>query len=290
MIKNTSQSDVLLISASKDEFDVVLEAESDWQFQKNSRGFVCHTREIGEHAGNKFSITVAHPTDEKGCFAPELVSLMVNEFKPRCISTVGVCAGEADNVSLGDVIIADRVFQYDAETLRDFQEGKVKGEDVFHHISDYHLSPLWSRKAEDFSSDWVNTIKCRRPMGIPSVSVQPKVHVVSMGAGNPEKEYPALFPGIGRYMQEVFATEMGTASVGTIARVKNTDSCIIVKAVADQTNHKKKTPFYFYAIEASYRFLMAFLEDNLLLQPTGYYFPGITQTGDMLPTVSAAGI
>lgn len=268
MIKNTSQADVLMMTALKDELDVVLEAESDWQFQKNSRGFVCHTREMDEYGKNKFSIAVVHPVDKAGCFDPELVSLMVNELKPRCISTVGVC--KADHVSPGDVIIADQIFQYDAEKLRNFQEGKVNGEDIFHYISDYHLNPLWSRKAEEFAPDWVNTIKCRHPAGDMTASVQPRIHVAPMGSGHSGKAASEVFPVISSCVQDVFAIEMGTASIGTIARVNNTESCIIVKAVAD---HEEKTPFYFYAIEASYRFLMAFLKENLLLQRSGYYFP-----------------
>jgi dephospho-CoA kinase len=67
-------------------------------------------------------------------------------------------------------------------------------------------------------------------------------------------------------MRKVHAIEMEAAAIGIVAEIENVDSYIIVKGVADYADHEKDDHFRFYAIEASYRFLMAFLKENLILQ------------------------
>jgi len=63
MGKKDSPIDVLLITAVKDELDVVRKAEPDWQEQKDSKGFSYYTRKVIENAGNEFTIAVARPIE-----------------------------------------------------------------------------------------------------------------------------------------------------------------------------------------------------------------------------------
>lgn len=49
-------------------------------------------------------------------------------------------------------------------------------------------------------------------------------------------------------------------------KLKNIESFIIVKGVVDYADHGRDNLFRFYAIEASYRFLIAFLKENLTHQ------------------------
>ncbi|MCP4106270.1 MAG: 5'-methylthioadenosine/S-adenosylhomocysteine nucleosidase [Desulfobacteraceae bacterium] len=337
MTEKISGTDVLLLTAVKDELDVVLKAESDWKHQEDSKGFDYYTRKVVGTGGNEFSVAVARPIDMGGDFAANLATRLISEIRPRCLSMIGICAGWKKEVFLGDVVVAERVFRYDAGKLKAFREDREKKEDVFHDIRAYNLKPLWIQKAQDFPSDWTNTIKAERPLtynsqemwllyaldafesgegnnpveladrkikcpnwktvlerlekknliqvgsnlklkpkgkklvaehrirhidGIPEPD-KPEVHVGPMGTGSQVKQDPDLFPTISRYMRKILAVDMEAAAIGMVAEIENTDSCIIAKAVSDYGDPDKNDHFRFYAIEASYRFLMAFLKENL---------------------------
>ena len=160
---NITQIDVLLVTAVKDELDVVLDAESDWQAKEDSKGFPYYIRKDIDNAGNEFSIALARPIDMGGDFASNLATRLVNELKPICLAMVGICAGWRGEVFLGDVIIAERVFRYDTGKLKSFSEGKEKTEEVFRDIRTYNLKPLWIQKAQDFPSKWIKKIKKENP-------------------------------------------------------------------------------------------------------------------------------
>ena len=65
---NGTQIDVLLIMAVKDELDVALEAESDWQPKEDSKGFSYYIRKDIDNSGNEFVIAAARPNDMGGGF------------------------------------------------------------------------------------------------------------------------------------------------------------------------------------------------------------------------------
>jgi nucleoside phosphorylase len=341
MDEKNSPIDVLLITAVKDELNVVRKAERDWQEQKDSKGFSYYTRKVIGTRGNEFTIAAARPIDMGGDFASNIATRLVNELKPRCLAMVGICAGWREKVFLCDVIVADRVFRYDTGKLKAFRNGDIGTEEVFRDIRTYNLKPLWVQKAQDFPPDWISTVQTKRPLsysyqelwllyaqeafesgkgkklvdleerktqcpdwtevlkrlvdkglievdeslklteegkrrvdehkirypdGIPPEQDKPKTYVAPMGTVSQVKEDPDLFPTIARYMRKVLAVEMEAAAIGAVAEIENVDSCIIVNGVADYADHERDDHFRFYAIEASYRFLMTFLKKNLILQ------------------------
>ena len=340
MDEKDSPIDVLLITAVKDELDVVRKAERDWQEQKDSKGYSYYTRKVIGTRGNEFTIAAARPIDMGGDFASNIATRLVNELKPRCLAMVGICAGWREKVFLGDVIVAERVFRYDSGKLKAFRNGDIKTEEFFPDICTYNLKPLWVQKAQDFPPDWISTIQTKRPLsysyqelwllyaqeasesgrgknpvdleeretqcpnwaevlkrletkglievdeslklteegkskvaedkiwcpeGIPPEQDKPKTYVVPMGTGSQVKEDTGLFPTITHYMRKVHAVETEAAAIGIVAEIENVPH-IIVKGVADYADHEKDDHFRFYAIEASYRFLMAFLKENLINQ------------------------
>ena len=60
---------------------------------------------------------------------------------------------------------------------------------------------------------------------------------------------------------------MEAAAVGAVAEIEGVDSWIIVKSVSDYGDGEKDDHFRDYAIETSYRFLIAFLKENLPSKP-----------------------
>lgn len=92
---------------------------------------------------------------------------------------------------------------------------------------------------------------------------KPIVHVRPVATGGQVKEDLEIFPTIARYERKVLALEMEGAAIGTVAEVEDVEYCIIVKGVSDFADPDKDDHFQEYAIEASYRFLIAFLKDEL---------------------------
>lgn len=161
MDNKTTQIDVLIITAVKDELDVVRKIESDWEQREDNSGFDYYIRTDTDidNPGNEFTIAVARSFDKGGDYASNIATRLVTELKPRCLAMVGICAGRRDKVFLGDVIVAERVFRCDGGKLKAFKEedGGWRKE-VFHDIKTYNLNPKWKMRAEDFPIDWIKTV------------------------------------------------------------------------------------------------------------------------------------
>lgn len=163
MGQKDSQVDVLVITAVKDELDVVLETEADWLRQHDNIGYPYYVRQDVSKTGDHLSIAFARPIDMGGDFASNVATRLTKELRPRCLAMVGICAGWRDKVFLGDVIVAERLFRYDAGKLKTYLAGDGRVSDVFHDIRTYNLKPLWVQLAQDFSSDWTSKIQTQRP-------------------------------------------------------------------------------------------------------------------------------
>jgi len=279
MLKNGSHIDVLLVVSMKEELDIILEAESDWQAQNDSEGFVFYTRNANVNTKDEISVALVRPVDaESGFFDSDIVSRLVNRTEPRCVSMAGICAGQRGKAVLGDVVIADRVFRYNTHKIKAFQEGKIQREETFSYINSYNINPLWIQKARIFPSDWTDTIKTENPRAFMPGDEKPRVHIAAMGTGDHANENPEVFPVTVSHVRKVLTIDTGAFAIGAVAEIENVDAFIIVKAVADHVNSEKDDPFRSYAIEASYRFLMAFLKDNL---PQPRYHLNIPINADM---------
>jgi tetratricopeptide (TPR) repeat protein/nucleoside phosphorylase len=156
--------DVLVLTAVKDEYDVVLASEPDWNQHIDPSGFVYCIRT--DPAGLRWAF--ARAVDMGPENAANLATRLVSVLKPTCLAMVGVCAGWRPKVQLGDVIVAERLFRYDAGKLRAFRDGNARQEEVFHDIRTFNLDSRWRQRAEDFSSEWASEITQPRPLEYPS--------------------------------------------------------------------------------------------------------------------------
>ncbi|MBM3457942.1 MAG: hypothetical protein FJX77_05355, partial [Armatimonadetes bacterium] len=58
-------------------------------------------------------VVLARPVFQGGTAAANLIGGLMAVLQPRCLAMTGVCAGHPDRTSLGDVVIADRLWRYD---------------------------------------------------------------------------------------------------------------------------------------------------------------------------------
>jgi nucleoside phosphorylase len=341
--------DILILVAVPDELRVIREVEDDWVENTDSSGYPYYIRDDIGLAGNSLSIAIARPINMGGDFAANLATRLIIELRPRCLAMVGVCAGKRDKTFLGDVIVADRVFRYDAGKTTAFIKGEIIEKDFLSDIKTYNLNPKWKYRADDFPVDsWVEAIKNKRPVSIqyqegwllntlsackqedmqaliespqamehcpnwketldslekkdlikiaetaddllfltdkgrsianrarikyrgniqdPS---EPKIHVAPIGTGSSVIEDPDIFKEVMSSVRKVLAIEMEAAAVGAIAEIEDVKHCIIAKAVSDYGDSDKNDHFREYAIETSYRFLIAFLREALVDEEKQY--------------------
>ncbi len=123
--------DVVVLTAVKDEYDAARRvedgAQADWLEKKDQAGLAYAVRDYRTQDGGRIRIALARAVNMGAADAAATATRLVNELKPRCLAMCGVCAGRKGKVTLGDVIVADRMFFYDNGKLEAYinQENKI---------------------------------------------------------------------------------------------------------------------------------------------------------------------
>ncbi len=119
------RADVLIVTAVPEEHQAVLEADGGagaWTEHEDPMGISVAFREIALEGGGSLTIAVTQALGMGGPNAVIAAANAIKDYDVRCLAMCGVCAGRRGDVALGDVIVADRVWQYGA--------GKRKAEKV----------------------------------------------------------------------------------------------------------------------------------------------------------------
>ncbi len=89
-----------------------------------------------------------------------------------------------------------------------------------------------------------------------------KVFVKAIATGTKVVEDRKIFSTISKNVRSVLGLEMEAFAIGEIASIEQINDFIIAKAVSDYADEDKDDHFRTYAIEASYRFMKCFLQEN----------------------------
>ena len=154
--------DVLIVTALKEEFDAVRAvargAINDWQEHRDHAGFTYLTRDYTGVSG-PFKVGLVRAVSMGGFAAGQVATRLVRELDPRCLAMCGICAGRRSQVFLGDVVVADRVYQYDTGKL--YADGTM-----LQDITTYNLDPRWKQAAEHFTLPDVDRLQGARPLSL----------------------------------------------------------------------------------------------------------------------------
>jgi nucleoside phosphorylase len=153
-------ADVLIVTAVKDEYQAVLAVDtgaaprSAWEKRTGSTRLEVAFRNFATDRG-LLRIAVTQALGMGGVGAVNAAAQLVQDYKVHCLAMCGVCAGRRGEVALGDVLVADRLWQYDT--------GKRKAEIDAHgqrapreqgDIDMYRIQPPeWLHAAERFQVD-----------------------------------------------------------------------------------------------------------------------------------------
>lgn len=125
--------DVLLICALKDEYDQALLVADGllepWvEHTDGPRGWI-YARAIFASPTGPLVIHATWATHMGREQAGAVISLFLEAQAPRCLAMSGICAGRRGDVSLGDVIFADRLYGYDAgKTVVEDGKARFRGD------------------------------------------------------------------------------------------------------------------------------------------------------------------
>ncbi|WP_437728676.1 pentapeptide repeat-containing protein [Sorangium sp. So ce861] len=154
---DTRRVDALVVTALQDELEAVLslgEAGRDgWREARDPAGFPYYVRELPNDRGKPLRVAAAWSGRMGESAAAARAQGLIDELDPGCLAMCGICAGRRGEVSLGDVIVADRVYSYD-EGKRVAAPGGGGDGAFFHDIETYNLERTWNMDAALFAREF----------------------------------------------------------------------------------------------------------------------------------------
>lgn len=147
--------DVLIITALKKELDALRAAVpggmAAWTDRKDSQGFPYHTVELACPQRRTLRIAAAWAGAMGRMIVASRASRLLGELEAGCLAICGICAGRRGESTLGDVIIADRVWSYDS--------GKATDTDFYHDITTYNLEANWAVEASYLADECMTKVE-----------------------------------------------------------------------------------------------------------------------------------
>lgn len=225
---------------------------------------IYHIGEINLTSGMKKNILAASTTRMGLVSSSALTTKIQIKFQPDYIFMVGICAGVKDKTNLGDIIIADPVW--------DWGSGKsTKVDGVSSHLPSPHQVNLDTKLRSKLmrlsvEKKYLNEIYCNYNLGKrPTHSLQLLIGPMASGASVIEDE--DIVNKIKSSNRDVIAVEMeayGVMASVTIA-AELPAKVIVIKSVCDFANLKKNNDWQKYAAYTSIRFAFNFIKNELYL-------------------------
>jgi nucleoside phosphorylase len=141
------KADIVVLTAIELEYAAVKLVDdgavqgSRW-VEETHNGLPVALRELISRRGRRLRMAVGRAPDMgKGSALTTLLPL-VNTLQPSCIAMCGVCAGRPKKTALGDVIVGERLYDYDA--------GKWKEVGFDADVRTYNLPRAWKVAAQQF--------------------------------------------------------------------------------------------------------------------------------------------
>jgi len=264
-------ADVLIITAAKDE-DTAIRAVSEglaepWsKCEDVPRGYLYDLWQCSVARGDKkppIRVILAPTPAQREHATAAVASVLISHFHPFCVAMSGVCAGRPGEVNLGDVIIADKVWKYDAGAMVR-QPGATEAEH-YPEIETYQLPMHWKAKAESFActlpADAAN-VWGERPR--PGDGKPWRMHVGGIATGKDLVRDPTYWERLAKTQnRKILGIDMEGSAIGWIAEFFDVRRKIIVKGAMDHADPSKTDKCRLFAARAAAEVLVQFLRAHL---------------------------
>lgn len=119
---NPHKVDIAIITAVEDEFNALLSLPVEWKNSvfENDPG-IYYVGKISTNAEIEKTLLITQLTEMGMPAAACETTKVLDRFQPDVLAMVGICAGRENEIELGDIIVADRTWDYGS--------GKIKNTD-----------------------------------------------------------------------------------------------------------------------------------------------------------------
>jgi nucleoside phosphorylase len=186
------------------------------------------------------------------------LSRILEECQPRIALMTGICAGDAQRVQLGDLVVAERTFTYDNGKFTLDEQGRSVHE---HDTMTYQLDANIMQFLGLFK-DWKPLVEgLERPPSPPEIKLnrhEVRSHVKAMAsvsavrADNPFEDVRAPVRG-------TVAIDMEGAAFGLVMSRHPLIPWLVVKGVCDYADRDKNDSYHDYAARASALYALSFI-------------------------------
>ena len=196
------------------------------------------------------------------------LSRLLEECQPRIAIMTGICAGDAQQAHLGDLVVAERTFTYDNGKFTLDEQGRSVH---LHDTLTYHLDANILQFLGLFG-EWKPLVaRLKRP---PS-SREPRetiCHLKAMASGSAVRaDHP--FEDIRAPVRGTVAIDMEGAAFGLVMSRHPLIRWLVVKGICDYADQNKNDEYHDYAARASslyaLSFIRAYVTNERLPRPDG---------------------
>lgn len=194
--------------------------------------------------------------EEMGLVSASILStISLMTYHPKLLVMSGVCAGVEGQASIGDLIVADPVFNYEA--------GKRTPEGFEANYTQRHLTRKCREIAEKLKNNrtFLRSIKDSWDIDTGKPHTEIDVHIAPMGSGSSVVTEPKVLEDVSHHQRKITGIDMESFAIGQSAYevLREETPWIVVKGVQDYANEKKNDKSREYAAYVSAKFVIEFL-------------------------------
>src|SRR6266568_302466 len=182
------------------------------------------------------------------------LSRVLEECQPRIAIMTWICAGDAQQVQLGDLVVAERTFTYDNGKFELDEQGRsVHLHDTLTYQLDANILQFLG-----LFDDWKPLVA--QLEGPPSMPDQYKTacHIKAMASGSAVRA-DKPFQDVQAPVRGTVAIDMEGAAVGLVTSRHPLTRWLIVKGVCDYADQTKNDSYHDYAARASASYALSFI-------------------------------
>jgi nucleoside phosphorylase len=152
-----SNTDVLVLTADDVEMaaleDVINREAESVAPSVDGSGFRIIRATMVDDQGHEFAVIAARAHAIGGASAANVATRLVTQYEPYCLAMCGICAGNPESVSLGDVLVAQHTFAFDQgkHVVSYDKDGAILKDEHRQAITTFNLDPRWRLEAERFA-------------------------------------------------------------------------------------------------------------------------------------------
>jgi len=185
------------------------------------------------------------------------LSRVLEECQPRVAIMTGICAGDAQQVQLGDLVVAERTFTYDnGKFTLDEQGRSVDLHDTLTYQLDANILQFLG-----LFDDWKPLVtRLKRPSYPPGQHKRRKIacYIKAMASGSAVRaDHP--FEVVRAPVRGTVAIDMEGAAFGLVMSRHTQIPWLVVKGVCDYADQNKNNAYHDYAARASALYALSFI-------------------------------